>query len=824
MVYLTLCRHFRRALPASRLFLAGVLTAALGLFSASSAQAQQVEPSQPGHRSQPSKPVRPIHIVPFITPPQGPHVPQVGTHLSYYGGPVISNVQVIVVYWGANVNSEIIAKIPSFYEGVTDSAYFDMLSEYSTDVTPVGGGSGTNQSIGRGSFVQATTITPAIGDCPPTCNLSDSEIQTELIGQINAGHLPGPEYDNAGNDNTEYAIYFPPGANITDPAGNGSCVSGGFCAYHGTATYNSKYLAYGIFPDFFSPSSGCSSGCGSSPDEFQNLTSVSSHEMAEAVTDIAVGDAGSLAPPLAWYDTRNGEIGDICNAQQSSVSTPVGTYTVQKLWSNALGACVTSGLDPSYQLTAPSTANSGTSFSLTLTAQNPAGGKGTDIAYAGTVHFTSSDNAGGVVLPSDFTFTSSNQGTASFSATLQSTGTQTITATDTVNSAITATASINVSTNPTPTTTTMVSSPNPSTFGQSVTFTATVTPTAGGTPTGTVTFTADGSNVLGAISLSGGQAALMASSLAVGSHSIVARYSGDSAHLASASTAWTQTVKVASTTTGVTSSLNPAAIGQTVTYTATVTSQYMGITSGSVTFKSGSTALGSATLVNGQASISTSFSTSGTRSITAAYVGDVNNTGSKSLALQQLVNKSPSSTAVASDINPSDYGQLVTFTATVTCSISPTKTVTFKYGGAVLGKVPLAGGTATLSSSALGAGTDAVTAIYSGDGNCASSTSPVLEQVVNIAATTESLTSSQNPSSVGQSVTFTATVSSSAGVPTGKVKFLRGATALGTVTLSGGVATLTTTKLPAGSDPITANYLGTANYGTSSASLTQVVQ
>ena len=71
----------------------------------------------------------------------------------------------------------------------------------------------------------------------------------------------------------------------------------------------------------------------------------------------------------------------------------------------------------------------------------------------------------------------------------------------------------------------------------------------------------------------------------------------------------------------------------------TVTGQYLGIVTGSVIFKSGANALGSVTLVNGQASLNTSFRTSGSRYITATYVGDLNNAGSKSLALQQLVNK-----------------------------------------------------------------------------------------------------------------------------------------------------------------------------------------
>ncbi len=817
----TIRRHFCSALPASTLFLAGLL-ALLGFFSVVPVKAQEDQASRLWQQAPLPKSTRPIHIVPFVTNPPAADdvISQSTVSLRYYGGPVVSNVQVVVVYWGANVNSEIEAKIPGFYQAVTNSVYFDLLSEYSTNVTPVGGGTGTNQSIGQGSYVEAVTITPTIGDCPPTCNITDAQIQTEILSQINAGNLPAPQYDSSGNDETEYAIYFPPGASISLD-GSGSCVSGGFCAYHSTGSYNSKNLAYGVFPDVYT--GGCSSGCGSSSTAFNNLTSVSSHELAETVTDVAVGDAVTIGPPLAWYDTSNGELADICNAQEATISTALGNYTVQKLWSNAFAACVVSGLSPSFKMTTPATGNAGSPFNFTLTALNPAGGKGTDTAYAGTVHFSSSDTAGGVVLPSDYTFTSSDQGTASFSATLQTLGSQTITATDTVNGVITATASINVNPNPLPTTTALTASPNPSAFGQGVVLTAIVTPTGGGTPTGPVTFM-DGSNILGTISLSGGQAALGTSSLGTGSHSIIASYGGDTAHQASASTPLTQVVTGASTTTALTTSVNPAVAGQAVIYTATVTSQYLGIASGSVVFTSGTAAFGAATLVNGQASINASFSTKGSRSITAAYVGDANNTGSKSLALQQLVSKAPSGTAVVSDVNPSGYGQAVTFTAAVTCSISPTKTVTFKRGGAVLGKVSLTGNTATLSTAALGAGTDAITAVYSGDEDCAGSTSPVLEQVVNLAETTESLASSQNPSSAGQGVTFTATVSSLAGVPTGKVKFMDGGTVLGTVPLSGGVATFTTTRLPTGSNSITANYLGAANEATSAASLTQVVE
>jgi Bacterial Ig-like domain (group 3) len=181
---------------------------------------------------------------------------------------------------------------------------------------------------------------------------------------------------------------------------------------------------------------------------------------------------------------------------------------------------------------------------------------------------------------------------------------------------------------------------------------------------------------------------------------------------------------------------------------------------------------------NGQASVNASFSTPGNRSITAKYVGDVNNTGSISPKLTQVVNKYPSSTTVASSLNPSRFGQVVMFTATVTTGGSPTGTVTFKSGAATLGTVALTGNTASLSTSALAAGTHIITAKYSGDATFQASTSLGLKQVVSKALTAESLTSSPNPSALGQLVTFTATVSSSAGVPTGTVTFKKGTTTL----------------------------------------------
>ena len=83
----------------------------------------------------------------------------------------------------------------------------------------------------------------------------------------------------------------------------------------------------------------CGNGCGSSS-QLNNTTSVASHEMIESVTDAAVGLATGTGAPLAWYDTTNGEIGDICNGQQGTVVGGDGaTYTIQLEWSNKANRC-----------------------------------------------------------------------------------------------------------------------------------------------------------------------------------------------------------------------------------------------------------------------------------------------------------------------------------------------------------------------------------------------------------------------------------------------------------------------------------------------------
>ncbi len=189
------------------------------------------------------------------------------------------------------------------------------------------------------------------------------------------------------------------------------------------------------------------------------------------------------------------------------------------------------------------------------------------------------------------------------------------------------------------------------------------------------------------------------------------------------------------------------------------------------------------------------------------------------------------STTLVSSLNPSTYGQKVTLTARVTTSAPapPTGTVVFmqKYftETSTVGTAALtSGGVATLTTSNLNAYSYQMLAAYRGDINNLSSTSEVLVQTVLQTTSAAALTSSLNPSRVGQAITFTAIITSPTVIPTGPVTFTLGQTTLGTIQLRGGKATFTTSSLPPGSSVVKVTYDGDSNIARSSAALTQVVQ
>ena len=395
------------------------------------------------------------------------------------------------------------------------------------------------------------------------------------------------------------------------------------------------------------------------------------------------------------------------------------------------------------------------------------------------------------------------------------------------------------------TTTAVSSSVTPSSFGQQVTFTATVAPVAPGTgsPTGSVTFvdTTSGTT-LGTTTLASGTATLNVSNLAIGSHTITATYGGDTNFTTSTGTT-TQVVNQSATTSTVVASPSPAVFGQSVTLTATVAASGSGTgtPTGTVTFMDGSTALGTATLNgSGIATINVPNGSVpdlavGAHSITASYAGDTNFAASTSAAVALTVNPAATTTALTSDGNPSVVSQTVNFTATVTATAPgagvPTGQVTFvdTTTGTTLGTEALNGsGVATLPNVSFTLGTHAITATYATDGNFATSAGSVTQVVEPDGSSATGVTSSLNPSVAGQSVTFTATVTSvqpGQGTPTGQVVFVdtTTGTTLDTETLVNGVASFSTSSLSVETHTITVNYVPDATFLASTGSVNQVV-
>jgi len=429
------------------------------------------------------------HGVPFRAPMANGAVgfaAPAGAHLTYFGGPVISNVHVVQVLYGsgsynAQVAGNTTPTMGNFFSDLTgaSSGYITLLSQYST---PASGG--TNQTIGNGTFDGLFQIVPSAANNGST--IDDTNIQAELLAQISAGHLPTPVLDAAGNVNTIYMIYFPPGKTITQ-GGTSSCVGGGFCAYHGTTstTLNSKNILYGVLPDM-QAGSGCATGCGTST-TFGNYTSVTSHELTEAITDADVGIATTFAAPLAWYDMTNGEIGDICNGQQGSYVANGTTYTIQLEFSNAANNCVLppAASTPNFTLSASPasvTVTQGSSGSSTVTV-TPSGG------FTGSVSLAASGLPAGVTATfgtNPTTSTSSVTLTASSTAT---TGTSTVTITGT-SGTLTHTTTISLTVN-------AVATPN---FSLSAS-PASLTVTQGASGSSTITVT-DSGGFTGAVTLS----------------------------------------------------------------------------------------------------------------------------------------------------------------------------------------------------------------------------------------------------------------------------------------------------------------------------------
>ena len=192
----------------------------------------------------------------------------------------------------------------------------DWLNEYSTGINAQAGshmGSpGTGQYIGRGNYAGTLTLANV-----PSGDVTDAQVQSTIDQAFVAGTLPPPD------DNTLYALYFPTGVSITLD-GSKSCSA--FGAYHDaiieTQRHNTYYL---VMPD-----------CGSS---FKSMTSVSTHELVEAITDNIPTPGSSPDYPQAWNDSTGNEMGDLCEGSSGTVTTDFGMFTVQDIWDERTQGC-----------------------------------------------------------------------------------------------------------------------------------------------------------------------------------------------------------------------------------------------------------------------------------------------------------------------------------------------------------------------------------------------------------------------------------------------------------------------------------------------------
>jgi hypothetical protein len=242
-----------------------------------------------------------IRIVPLHKPGAEALAPAAAPKLVYRSGPLITSVEIFTIFWGSDWQQQpsagILTQMNQFFDFVLTSSLMDQLSEYSV----------AGQSIGHGKRTGSITLTtPA-----PSASVTDQAIQ-QLLQQEISGNAAFPQP----SPNTLYFVFAPPGTTVVQ-GGSSSCQQ--FCGYHDAIDAK---IFYAVMP--FPDCAGCLGGIA----QLDALTSTSSHELCEAITD--------PIPGQGWYDDANGEIGDICAWK----SKKLGQFSVQLEWSNRANKCL----------------------------------------------------------------------------------------------------------------------------------------------------------------------------------------------------------------------------------------------------------------------------------------------------------------------------------------------------------------------------------------------------------------------------------------------------------------------------------------------------
>src|ERR1700730_14095944 len=238
-----------------------------------------------------------IRIVPLHQPEA---VQAASPQLTYRNGPLLAAVEVFTVFWGAEWNAApmntVMQDMNQFFDYILTSALMDQLAEYNVASYKISHGKGSGTAV----------ITP-----PAQISVNDKTIQHELETEI-ASNTAFPQPSG----NTLYFALMPQGVKVVQ-GGASSCQA--FCGYHNDIN---GQIFYAVMPY-----PGCP-GCTGGLKPFDALTSTSSHELCEAITD--------PIPGQGWYDDSNGEIGDICAWKTKKI----GHNTVQLEWSNKASQCL----------------------------------------------------------------------------------------------------------------------------------------------------------------------------------------------------------------------------------------------------------------------------------------------------------------------------------------------------------------------------------------------------------------------------------------------------------------------------------------------------
>src|ERR1700674_1390747 len=239
----------------------------------------------------------PIQIVPLRD--YALAAPITTAKLTYRGGPLLSAVKVFNFFWGTawqGLQAPLVQEINQFFDFVLTSPLMDQLAEYSVP----------GSAIGHGSHLGAVILST-----DPPSTIADADVQQLIRQEISSdAAVPQP------SANSLYFVFLPPGVTITID-GQASCSN--LCGYHSDIKGGTFYAVM-PYPD-------CS-GCTGTLAVLDALTSTSSHELCEAITD--------PVPGRGWYDDQHGEIGDICAWKTKKL----GAYTVQLEWSNQAGLCL----------------------------------------------------------------------------------------------------------------------------------------------------------------------------------------------------------------------------------------------------------------------------------------------------------------------------------------------------------------------------------------------------------------------------------------------------------------------------------------------------